>query len=63
MPLKETPHDFPLIDADPHAARVIRYMRPADYALWAGATAAGPSVLWLMGSSRFQDPRDPQLSK
>ncbi|RXK42399.1 hypothetical protein M231_00389 [Tremella mesenterica] len=47
MPLKETIHKYPLIDADPHARRVVRYMRPSDYAVWAGATAAGPAALYL----------------
>lgn len=49
MPIKETNQPYPLIDADPHAARVVRYMRPSDYALWAGATAAGPGLLYLYG--------------
>ncbi|EIW68295.1 hypothetical protein TREMEDRAFT_74231 [Tremella mesenterica DSM 1558] len=47
MPLKETIHKYPLIDADPHARRVVRYMRPSDYAVWAGATVAGPAALYL----------------
>jgi len=41
----ETP--YPLIDSDPHAARVVRYFRPSDYAVWAGATAAFPGALYL----------------
>ncbi|KAF8889344.1 NADH-ubiquinone oxidoreductase complex I, 21 kDa subunit-domain-containing protein, partial [Infundibulicybe gibba] len=32
---------------DPHASRVVRYFRPSDYAVWAGATAAFPSALYL----------------
>ncbi|KAJ7281946.1 NADH-ubiquinone oxidoreductase complex I, 21 kDa subunit-domain-containing protein [Mycena rebaudengoi] len=36
--------DYPLIDCDPHASRVIRYMRPGDYATWAGYTAGVPAV-------------------
>ncbi|KAF4610816.1 hypothetical protein D9613_006910 [Agrocybe pediades] len=38
--------EYPLIDADPHASRVIRYFRPSDYAVWAGATAAFPAALY-----------------
>lgn len=49
MPLKEVPRPYPLIDSDPHFSRVVRYMRPNDYALWAGAAAAGPGLLWLYG--------------
>lgn len=51
MPLKEVPRPYPLIDSDPHFSRVVRYMRPNDYALWAGAAAAGPGLLWLYGGS------------
>lgn len=40
---------YPLVDADPHAGRVIRYMRPADYALWAAGTAAAPGAIYAMG--------------
>ncbi|KAF8909318.1 NUXM, NADH-ubiquinone oxidoreductase subunit [Gymnopilus junonius] len=39
--------EYPLIDADPHASRVIRYFRPSDYAVWAGLTAGFPSALYL----------------
>jgi hypothetical protein len=49
MPIKETETPYPLIDADPHFGRVIRYMRPSDYAMWAGAAAAGPGALYFMG--------------
>lgn len=42
---------YPLVDADPHAGRVIRYMRPSDYVLWAGATAAAPGVIYGMGTA------------
>ncbi|PPQ91487.1 hypothetical protein CVT25_013744 [Psilocybe cyanescens] len=38
--------EYPLIDSDPHASRVIRYMRPSDYAAWAGSTAAFPAALY-----------------
>ncbi|WVW85285.1 hypothetical protein I302_107323 [Kwoniella bestiolae CBS 10118] len=47
MPVKETQAKYPVIDSDPHFSRVIRYMRPSDYAVWAGATAAGPGLFWL----------------
>lgn len=50
MPQKVIETPYPLIDADPHASRVIRYMRPSDYATWAGATAAFPSALYLWGT-------------
>ncbi|KAH9935912.1 NADH-ubiquinone oxidoreductase complex I, 21 kDa subunit-domain-containing protein [Epithele typhae] len=46
MPDKTVETPFPLIDADPHAGRVIRYMRPSDYATWAGMTAAFPGLLY-----------------
>ncbi|KDQ18929.1 hypothetical protein BOTBODRAFT_28409, partial [Botryobasidium botryosum FD-172 SS1] len=45
IPLTQTP--FPLIDADPHATRVVRYMRPSDYAVMAGATGAAPAALYF----------------
>jgi len=34
-----------LIDSDPHAGRVIRYMRTSDLGWWAGLTAALPAAL------------------
>ncbi|KAK7205396.1 NADH-ubiquinone oxidoreductase complex I, 21 kDa subunit-domain-containing protein [Myxozyma melibiosi] len=40
MPIYQGP--YPLIDADPHFFRVVRYMRPSDYAVWAGVAAAAP---------------------
>lgn len=40
---------YPLVDADPHAARVIRYFRTSDYALWAAGTAAAPAAIYAMG--------------
>jgi hypothetical protein len=49
MPAQDVPRAYPLIDSDPHAGRVIRYMRGSDYGLWAGATAAGPGLLYLYG--------------
>jgi NADH-ubiquinone oxidoreductase complex I, 21 kDa subunit len=51
MPDKVVETPYPLIDADPHFTRVVRYMRPSDYAVWAGATAAFPSALYLWGKS------------
>ena len=41
--------DYQVIDIDPHFKRVVRYFRPSDYAVWAGATAAGPAFMLLMG--------------
>lgn len=49
MPEKVIETPYPLIDIDPHASRVMRYMRPSDYAVWAAATAAFPSALYLWG--------------
>jgi hypothetical protein len=43
----ETP--YPLIDADPHASRVIRYLRLSDYVAWAGTTVAFPAALCAWG--------------
>jgi hypothetical protein len=53
MPDKVVESPYPLIDADPHFSRVIRYMRPSDYAVWAGATAAFPSALYFWGTVHF----------
>jgi len=47
MPEKILTTAYPLIDSDPHAFRVVRYMRPSDYALWAGATGAFPGAYYL----------------
>lgn len=52
MPNKVVESPYPLIDADPHAGRVIRFMRPSDYAVWAGATGAFPTALYLWGMSK-----------
>lgn len=49
MPEKIVETPYPLIDVDPYAGRVIRYMRPSDYAVWAGATAAFPAALYFWG--------------
>jgi hypothetical protein len=51
MPQLQIHRDFPLIDSDPHFARVVRYFRPSDYATWGLATAAGPTALYLFGRS------------
>ncbi|KAF8587852.1 hypothetical protein K439DRAFT_1630307 [Ramaria rubella] len=53
MPTKEVHAPYPLIDADPHASRVIRYFRRSDYVTLAGATAAFPGLLYLLD---FIDP-------
>ncbi|SCZ87476.1 BZ3500_MvSof-1268-A1-R1_Chr2-2g04942 [Microbotryum saponariae] len=37
---------YTVLDTDPHATRVIKYMRPADYAVWAGMTAAAPLAFY-----------------
>ncbi|ETW79129.1 hypothetical protein HETIRDRAFT_323092 [Heterobasidion irregulare TC 32-1] len=47
MPNKVVETPYPLIDADPHFSRVMRYMRPSDYAVWAGATGAFPAALYF----------------
>ena len=49
-PQKVVSTPYRLIDADPHASRVISYMRPSDYAVWGGATAAAPAALYLWGN-------------
>ena len=55
MPEKVVETPYPLIDADPHAFRVVRYFRQSDYVAWAAATAAFPSALYFCGSSAFLD--------
>lgn len=50
MPTKVVNTPYPLIDADPHASRVIRYFRRSDYVAFAGATAAFPGLLLLLGA-------------
>lgn len=45
MPVKEFNTPYPVIDTDPHFSRVVRYMRPSDYAAWAAGTAAAPAIL------------------
>jgi hypothetical protein len=49
MPDKIVQTTYPLIDADPHASRVIRYFRLSDYAVWAGSTGAFPGMLYAWG--------------
>jgi len=46
-PQKVVSTPYKLIDADPHAFRVVSYMRPSDYAVWGGATAAAPATMYL----------------
>lgn len=47
MPNKVVTTPYPLIDADPHAFRVVRYFRSSDYATWAAGTAAFPGALYF----------------
>ena len=47
--IKELETPYPLIDADPHFSRVVRNFRQSDYLAMAGATAAFPSAIYLMG--------------
>lgn len=49
MPQKVVVTSYPLIDADPHASRVIKYFRPSDLASWAIGTAGFPGLLYLWG--------------
>ena len=49
MPEKTVNTPYPLLDADPHFLRVVRYFRPSDYAWIAGSTVVGPSLLMLYG--------------
>ncbi|KAF9054449.1 NADH-ubiquinone oxidoreductase complex I, 21 kDa subunit-domain-containing protein [Panaeolus papilionaceus] len=57
MPQKVVTTEYPLIDSDPHASRVISYFRPSDYAVWAAATGAFPAALY------FWDMADPSKVK
>jgi len=54
MPQKVVKTPYPLIDADPHAFRVIRYFRVSDYATIAAGTAAFPAALYFWGVSEGQ---------
>ncbi|KII87175.1 hypothetical protein PLICRDRAFT_176958 [Plicaturopsis crispa FD-325 SS-3] len=56
MPEKVIETPYPLIDADPHFTRVVRYFRWTDYATWAGATAAAPAALYAWERSVAPDP-------
>lgn len=55
MPQKEFNQPYPVIDNDPHFFRVVRYMRPTDYAAWAAGTAAAPGLLLAMGKDSFRE--------
>lgn len=61
MPVKEFSTPYPVIDSDPHFSRVVRYMRPSDYAAWAAGTAAAPALLLGMGKVDFDSHRDETL--
>ena len=50
MPVKEVTTPHPLIDADPHFSRVVRYMRPSDVGCIAGGTALAPALLYAWGT-------------
>ncbi|ORZ36888.1 NADH-ubiquinone oxidoreductase complex I, 21 kDa subunit-domain-containing protein [Catenaria anguillulae PL171] len=43
MPYRNIDGEFPIIDTDPHASRVVRFFRPSDLGVWAALTAAGPA--------------------
>jgi hypothetical protein len=44
---------YPLIDSDPHFKRVMRYLRPSDYAIWGGSILTWPSLMMLWGECAF----------
>ncbi|KAF8329490.1 NADH-ubiquinone oxidoreductase complex I, 21 kDa subunit-domain-containing protein [Cantharellus anzutake] len=46
MVKREVTTPYPLIDADPYAGRVIRYMRPSDSAYIAGGGVLAPALLY-----------------
>jgi len=46
MPIKEITTPYPLVDADPHFSRVVRYMRPSDAACIVGGTSLAPALLY-----------------
>lgn len=52
---------YPLIDADPHAGRVIRYMRPSDYLLWGAGTASVPVAIYGFGKSSSSHHRGKEM--
>ncbi|GAA5917360.1 hypothetical protein JCM6882_006336, partial [Rhodosporidiobolus microsporus] len=39
---------FPVVDADPHFNRVVRYFRPTDYAVWAAGAGVAPAIVYGM---------------
>ncbi|KAJ1966145.1 hypothetical protein IWQ62_002499 [Dispira parvispora] len=48
MAIDPSPRPYPVIDADPHFYRVVRYFRSSDYLTWTGLTALGPAIMyWL----------------
>lgn len=47
---RRAPTPYPLIDSDPHFARVVRYMRRNDYSVWAAGTVGFPVALRLWGA-------------
>ncbi|KAF9519496.1 hypothetical protein BS47DRAFT_1388056 [Hydnum rufescens UP504] len=47
MPIREAKGKYPLLDADPYAGRVIRYMRPSDYGYIAAGGALAPGLLYF----------------
>lgn len=51
MAINDLATPFPLVDADPHAGRVVRYFRPSDYALWATGTAIAPAAIYSLRQS------------
>jgi hypothetical protein len=57
MPARQGVNDvdtpYPVVDADPHFGRVMSYMRPSEYALWAAGTAAFPAAIYGLGALAF----------
>ena len=51
MAINDLSTPFPLVDADPHAGRVVRYFRTSDYALWATGTAIAPAAIYSLRPS------------
>ncbi|BGP33144.1 hypothetical protein JCM10296v2_004933 [Rhodotorula toruloides] len=53
MPARDGVNDlntpYPVVDADPHFSRVMSYMRPSEYAMWAAGTAAFPAAIYGLG--------------
>jgi hypothetical protein len=42
---------YPLVDADPHFNRVVKYFRPSDYATWAAGAAIAPAAIYGFGKA------------